>query len=81
MKKRKKRVTKEQKIKMRKAVAKKKYNDHGGIFQEHRFCLAYLKIIDDPKGNLFQKCTYLYKPKEGCDMCFCNRKKQRWDYI
>ena len=81
MKKRKAPVTVKQKDSMRKTVKKKKSNNHGGVFQEHRFCIAYLKIIEDPRGTLFKECTYKHKPKDSCDMCDCNRRKQRWAYV
>lgn len=80
MKKRKKRITDEQVSKMRKNISNKKRNNHGGTFQEHDFCMAYLKIIEDPRGDLFKKCKYIYKPKDSCTNCNCNKKKQRWDY-
>jgi hypothetical protein len=68
------RVTKKHKEKMRKILSKKKKKTIVDYF-----CVAYMKIIKDPEGELYKNCTYSDKPINSCRKCKCSKRMKRAD--
>jgi len=72
------RVTKADKEKMRNNIVSEKIKRKKKTIVIDSFCVAYMKLVQDPPNGMYEKCQVEDKSPDGCHNCFYNRKKKRW---